>query len=134
MAPASKAVWTGRVLSTLAVLFLLFSGGIKLLAPAPVTETFTRMQIPVDHALGLGLVELLCTLLYALPRTAVHGAILLTGWLGGAIFAHLRLNDPWMTHTLFPLWIGAFVWGGLLLRDRAVRDVLLGGPPANAPA
>lgn len=125
MQPANKAVWTGRVLSTLAVLFLTFSGGIKLFAPVPVTETFTRMQIPVEQAIALGLVELLCTLLYAVPRTAVPGAILLTGWLGGAIFAHLRLHDPWFSHTLFPLWVGAFVWGGLLLRDRRVREVLL---------
>jgi len=132
--PAGKAVWTGRVLSGLAVLFLAFSGLIKLLAPAPVIETFVQMGIPVDQRLGIGLLELLCTLVYAVPRTTVHGAILLTGYLGGAIQAHLRLHDPWLSHTLFPLWIGALVWGGLLLRDRRVSTLLLGGAaPAHVP-
>ena len=132
--PAGKAVWTGRVLSGLAVLFMTFSGVIKLIAPAPVIETFVQMGIPVEQRLGIGLLELLCTLLYAVPRTTVHGAILLTGYLGGAIQAHLRLHDPWFSHTLFPLWIGALVWGGLLLRDRRVFDLVLGGAaPARVP-
>ena len=131
---AGRAVWTGRVLSGLAVLFMAFSGLIKLVAPAPVIETFVQMGIPVEQRLGIGLLELLCTLVYAVPRTKVHGAILLTGYLGGAIFAHLRLQDPWLSHTLFPLWVGALVWGGLLLRDRAVRNLVLGRPaPAPVP-
>jgi hypothetical protein len=113
------------VLSGLSILFMTFSGGIKLIAPAPVIENFIRMQIPVEHATGLGLLELGCTLVYALPRTAVHGAILLTGYLGGAVIAHLRLHDPWFSHTLFPIYVGALVWGGLVLRDRRVRELVL---------
>jgi hypothetical protein len=132
--PVGKAVWTGRVLSGLAVLFMTFSGLIKFVAPAIATETFVQMGIPVDQRIGIGLLELLCTLVYAVPRTTVHGAILLTGYLGGAIQAHLRLHDPWLSHTLFPLWIGALVWGGLLLRDQRVRELVLGRPaPARVP-
>jgi hypothetical protein len=122
---ADKAALVGRVLSGLSILFMTFSGGIKLIAPAPVIENFIRMQIPVEHATGLGLLELGCTLVYALPRTAVHGAILLTGYLGGAVIAHLRLHDPWFSHTLFPIYVGALVWGGLVLRDRRVRELVL---------
>ena len=125
---ANAAALVGRVLSGLAILFMTFSGVIKLLAPSFVLENFVRMQIPVEQATGIGLLELGCTLVYAVPRTTVHGAILLTGYLGGAVIAHLRLGDPWFSHTLFPLYVGAFVWGGLVLRDRRVRELVLGGP------
>jgi hypothetical protein len=126
--PASQLA--GRILSGLAVAFLLFSASLKLFATAPATETFARMQLPVEHTFGLGVLELLCTLAYAVPRTARQGAILLTGYLGGAIAAHWRLHDPWFSHTLFPCWVGAFVWGGLLLRDQALRALLL---PSRSP-
>ena len=126
---ANAAALVGRVLSGLAILFMTFSGVIKLLAPSFVLENFVRMQIPVEQATGIGLLELGCTLVYAVPRTTVHGAILLTGYLGGAVIAHLRLDDPWFSHTLFPLYVGAFVWGGLMLRDRRVRALLLGPTP-----
>ena len=126
---SDKAVLVGRVLSGLAILFMTFSGTIKLFAPAAVIETFVRMQIPVEQALGIGLLELGCTLVYAVPRTTVHGAILLTGYLGGAVIAHLRLCDPWFSHTLFPIYVGALVWGGLVLRDRRVREIILRPTP-----
>jgi hypothetical protein len=73
----------------------------------------------------IAVIEFGCTLLYAVPRTRSLGAILLTGYLGGAIVTHLRVGDPLMTHTLFPIWVGAFVWSGVLLRDVALRDALL---------
>jgi len=119
------ARWTGRVLSGLAVLFLLFSSVLKLAAPPEVIATFVTLGIPAQLATGLGLLELSCTLVYAIPRTALLGAILLTGYLGGAIATHLRMLDPWLSHTLFPLYVGALVWGGLLLRDRRVRELAL---------
>lgn len=120
----------GRVLSGLAILFLLFDSVIKLLVLAPVTESFTRFGFVGSPAFGIGLLELLCTLAYALPRSARAGAVLLTGFLGGAIATHLRLADPWLSHTLFPLYVGALLWSGLLLRDRDLRRLLLQRPAA----
>lgn len=122
-AARSKA---GRVLSGLAVAFLCFSAALKFLAPTAVLDTFARLQLPDDLVTPLAVLELGCTLVYALPRTALHGAILLTGYLGGAILAHWRLSDPLWTHTLFPLYVGAFVWGGLALRRPALCGLLLG--------
>lgn len=116
----------GCGLSGLAVVFLCFSAVMKLLAPAMVEGTFAQLQLPADMVTPLGVLELGCTLVYALPRTAVHGAILLTGYLGGAIVTHWRLGDPLWTHTLFPLYVGGFVWGGLALRWPQVRVLLLG--------
>ena len=126
--PAARArivVRAGRVASGLAVAFLLFSAGIKLLAPGEVAATMRELGYPPQLTIGLGLLELTCTLLYAMPRTARLGVLLLTGYLGGAVATHLRLLDPWATHTLFPIWIGAVAWCGLLLRDPQLRHVLL---------
>jgi hypothetical protein len=128
-------VIVGRVLTALAVAFLLFSASIKFVAPAMVRETMVTLGYPPELSTWLGVLELVCTLLYAVPRTARVGAILLTGYLGGAVATHLRLLDPWLTHTLFPVWLGAFAWAGLLLRDAPLRAVLLAWPPrAFAPA
>ena len=120
-----KAVWTGRVLTGIAVLFLAFSASLKLLVTAPAVESFAQLGYPTSVGFGIGVLEIACTLLYLWPRTAVYGAVLLTGYLGGAVATHLRLLDPWFTHTLFPLYVGAFVWGGLLLRDRRLRALLV---------
>jgi len=120
-----RTVIAGRVLSGLAIAFLLFSASIKVLAPSIVEASMVQLGYPPQIANGLFVLELACTLLYALPRTARIGAVLLTGYLGGAIATHLRLLDPWLTHTLFPVWLGAIVWAGLLLRDAPLRAVLL---------
>jgi hypothetical protein len=117
-------VITGRVLSGLGVAFLLFSASIKLAAPEPVLTTMAQLGFPPQLLTGLGLLELSCTLLYAIPGTARVGVILLTGYLGGACATHLRLLDPWLTHTLFPIWLGGVLWAGLLLRDPGLRRVL----------
>ncbi len=106
------ALWTGRTLS---------GGGIKVLVLAPAVESFAQLGYPEGIAFGIGVLELACTLVYAWPRTSVYGAVLLTGYLGGAVATHLRLLDPWLTHTLFPVYVGALLWGGLLLRDRRLR-------------
>ena len=113
-----KRLWAGRLLSTLAVLFLLFDSAIKLIRIPPVVEAFTRLGIPVNLARGIGVLELACVVVYLVPRTAIPGAILLTGFLGGAVLTHVRVGDPLFSHVLFPTYIGALSWGGLFLRDR----------------
>lgn len=116
--PSKGKVWTGRVLSGLAVLFLLFDAVIKLMRIAPVVESFAKLGYPAGLEIPLGTVLLVCTLLYAIPRTAVLGAILLTGYLGGAVATHVRVGDPLASHILFPIYVGVLVWGGLYLRER----------------
>ena len=117
----NKTRWTGRILSGLAVLFLTWDGTIKLLALTPVLDAFTRLGYPVGLAVGIGVLELLCVAAYVMPRTSVLGAVLLTGFLGGAISTHVRVEDPFLTHTFFPVYVAALVWGGLLLRNSSLR-------------
>ncbi len=123
-----SAVWCGRVLSGLAVAFMLFDGGIKLVPMSVVTETMAQIGWPAtaEMARGLGLLALLCTALYSVPRTSLIGAILLTGYLGGAIATQLRVEAPLFSHVLFGIYLGLMIWGGLVLRDARVRAILLG--------
>ncbi|MSU69417.1 MAG: DoxX family protein [Opitutaceae bacterium] len=117
-APVSKKMlWTGRILSTLPVLMLLFSAAMKLIKPPGIAEGFAHLGWPVSLALGLGILELTCTVVYVIPRTAVLGAILLTGYLGGAIATHVRVGDAYYSVILF----GVLIWGGLYLRDPRLR-------------
>jgi DoxX-like family len=122
------AIWGGRVLSGLAVAFMLFDGGIKLVPLSVVTETMAQIGWPAtpEMARGLGILALICTALYAVPRTSLIGAILLTGYLGGAIATQLRIGAPLFSHILFGVYLGLLVWGGLVLRDGRVRALLLG--------
>jgi hypothetical protein len=125
--PASTpARWAGRALSGLVILFLLFDGAIKLVPWPIVTETMDRMGYGSDDALmrGLGAITIVCTVLYAIPPTSILGAILLTGYLGGAIASHVRIDSPLFTHTLFGLYLGLMLWGGLWLRDRNLRRLI----------
>jgi hypothetical protein len=123
-ASESKAMlWTGRVLSALPALFLVFDGAMKLVQPEPVVKATVGLGFPVSVLTGLGIVLLTCTLLYLLPRTAVLGAILLTGYLGGAVASHVRVGEGWFP-TLFPAIFGALLWGGLYLRDSRLRQLL----------
>jgi hypothetical protein len=119
--PTPKSRWAGRILSGLAVLFLLWDGVIKLMALTPVAEAFVRLGYSVSLAVGIGILELTCLAVYVIPRTALLGAVLLTGFLGGAVATHVRVEDPLLTHTFFPIYVGALVWGGLVLRDQRVR-------------
>lgn len=124
-APLSgKWVWTGRILSGFIVLFLIFDGVIKLTPIQAVTDTFQQMGIPVKFALLIGIVELICVALYAFPRTAVLGAILLTALLGGGIATHIRIESPLFSHTLFGVYLGLIAWGGLYLREPRLRALL----------
>ncbi len=115
----------GRVLSGLAVAFLLFSSLLKFVAPQVARDSLVELGWPPQLAVGLGALELACTVLYAVPTTTRWGAVLLTGYLGGAVATHLRLLHPWATHTLFPVWLGGLVWAGLLLRDPPLRALLM---------
>ena len=120
------ALWTGRVLSGIAVLFLVFDGAIKLVPIQPVTDSLRELGYPATDSFArfLGIVTLLCTALYAWPRTAVLGAVLLPGVMGGAIASHLRLGDPLFSHTLFGVYLGLLFWVGLWLRDERVRRIM----------
>ena len=120
-APVStKRLWAGRIMSALPVLMLLFSGVMKLVKPAPVVEEFARLGYPDSVALGIGILEIVCTVVYVIPRTSMLGAILLTGYLGGATATHVRIGDPFF----FPIVFGVLVWGGLFLRDDRLRALI----------
>jgi hypothetical protein len=126
-APVSKpALWTGRVLSGFVTLFLLLDGGMKLVPLSIVTETMDKIGYGSSESLArsLGAITLVCTILYAIPPTSILGAILLTGYLGGAMASHLRIGSPLFSHTLFGLYLGLMVWGGLWLRDRRLRALM----------
>jgi hypothetical protein len=110
-------LWAGRAASGLVVLFLLFDGGIKVAYPAPAVEATARLGYAADLILPIGLIELACLLAYVIPQTAALGAVLLTGFLGGAVATHFRVGDPLLGFTLFPLYVATLVWGGLFLRD-----------------
>lgn len=127
-APASAAQrWVGRVLSGLAVVFLLFDGLMKVLRAQPAVEGTVQLGYPESTVVGIGLILLACLALHLIPRTAVLGAILLTGYLGGAVATHVRLLNRLFSHTLFPVYVGVLIWLGLALRDAEVRRVLLAG-------
>jgi hypothetical protein len=116
----------GSILSGLIVAFLVLDGAIKLIPISPVTETMAALGYSSDPMLarGLGIITLSCALLYAIPRTSVLGAILLTGLLGGAIATHLRVGSPIFSHLLFGAYLGIIAWGGLYLRYEAVRRMI----------
>lgn len=117
---ASGALWTGRVMSWLTALFLLVDGAMKIVKPAPIVEATVRLGYPERVIVPLGVVLVVCTLLYLIPRTAVLGAILLTGYLGGAVATHVRAGEPW-TSILFAVVFGVLLWLGLYLRNPTLR-------------
>jgi hypothetical protein len=121
---SNRARWTGRILSGIAVLFLTFDTVIKLVASKAAVEGTTQLGWPAHHLPTLGAIEVVCLVLYLIPRTAPIGALLWTGYLGGAIATHLRLDNPLFSHILFPTYVAALLWGGLYLRDARVRAVV----------
>jgi hypothetical protein len=124
-APTSKAMlWTGRIMSGVVVLFLLFDGTTKLIKIAPVVEAQALLGYPDELSRVIGGIVLVCAILYAFPRTSVLGAILLTGLLGGAIASHLRIGSPIFSHTLFGAYLGLLAWGGLFLQDARLRALI----------
>jgi hypothetical protein len=119
---ASWQVWMGRVLSALAVLFLLFDAAGKFMKPAQVVQAFDRLGLPMPLSPSIGVLLTLSTVLYAIPRTAVLGAVLLTAYLGGAVAIHMRAGSTTF-ETVFPVMFGVLVWAGIYLRDCGLRRV-----------
>ena len=119
-----KPIVAGYVLTSLAALFLTFDTTIKVLRLAPAVEGTIALGYPASTVLPIGLIELTCLALYLLPRTSVLGAVLITGYLGGAIATHVRIGSPLMSHTLFPIYVALMLWGGLYLREPRVRKLI----------
>lgn len=116
-------VWTGRVLSGLMALLFVFDGVGHLLKPAPVVEAFARLGYPLSASVGIGLLALICTAIYVTPRTSVLGAILLTGYMGGAVSTHVRAGST-LFETIFPVILGVLVWVGIYVRDAQLRQLI----------
>ena len=128
-----RDLWIGRVLSGFAVLFLTFDAAIKLLRLPMAIDGTTQLGYPAGVVLPLGVIQLVCLALYVIPRTSVLGAVLWTGYLGGAIATHVRLGNPLFTHVLFPVYVALLLWGGLWLRDARLRTLLpLGSDPRRS--
>ena len=124
MPAAVKRPWAGYILSALPALFLLLDALGKLFKPEPVVTGTLDLGYQESVIVPLGVLLLVCTALYIIPKTSVLGAILLTGYLGGAVATHVRLANPLFTHQLFPVYLGALLWLGLYLRDARLRSLL----------
>ena len=128
MKQSSKTqVVVGRVLSGIAIAFLTFDSVGKLLRVQPVIDGTIQLGYPTSTIIPLGIILLSCVLIYAVPRTSVIGAMLLTGYLGGAVATHARLEHPLLSHTLFPIYVAVIIWAGLVLRDARLRILLPAG-------
>jgi len=126
-ATSKKMTWTGRILSGLAIAFLLFDAIMKFFMdrlPPEALEAGKALEWPIEKMPLVGAILLICTVLYAIPRTSIVGAVLLTGYLGGAIASHVRVSNPLFSHTLFPVYVAVFVWLGLYLRDARLRRLV----------
>ncbi|HSZ82512.1 MAG TPA: DoxX family protein [Polyangia bacterium] len=128
--PSRRRLWTGRVSSGLVAAFLLFDAAMKLLRVPAVLEASRRVGFSEASTFGVGAVLLVCVVAYLVPRSSLVGAVLLTGYLGGAVATNVRIGAPLLTHTLFPLYVATLVWGGLALRDARVRALF--APPRRA--
>lgn len=132
ISPGRARAWTGRVLTTLVTAFLLFDVTLKLLHPPMVVEGTAKLGYPESSLLVTAVLLLGSTLLHLIPRTAVLGAVLLTGYLGGAVATHLRVGDPLFSHIAFPVYVGALIWVGLVLRRPSLAPLLGLGRSARA--
>jgi hypothetical protein len=121
---SKTALWSGRVMSGLVTAFLTFDAAIKLVRVPEAIKGTTDLGYQPSVLVPLGVVLLACVALYLIPRTAVVGAVFLTGYLGGAIATHVRVGNPLASHVLFPVYVAILVWGGLYLRDRRVRAMI----------
>jgi hypothetical protein len=119
-----KSIWTGRILSGLVAAFLIFDAVIHLLKPPAVVQAFAQLHLPLSLAVHLGVIELICIALYVIPRTAVVGAVFLTGYLGGAVAIQLTTSNSLFGEILFPVYTAIVLWGGLYLRDERVRALV----------
>ena len=122
---SKKRLWAGHILNGLIVTFLLMDGVMKLMKSRVAVEGTIQLGYPESVVVWLGIVLLACTLFYAIPRTSILGAILLTGYLGGAVATHVRVGNPLFSHAFFPVYLGVLLWGGLLLRDNRLRSLIV---------
>lgn len=123
-APSKGALWGGRVLSGLGVLFLAFDGVTKIVQPPEMMKAGESLGWSLSQMRPIGILQIALLAIYLFPRTAVLGAVLWTGYLGGAVASHVRVDNPLFSHTLFPTYVAALLWGGLWLRDARVRGML----------
>ena len=123
-AASTRTRWAGRILSGIAALLLLLDTTVKLVGVKEAVEGTVQLGFAPHHLLIIGLIEVVCLALYLVPRTAPLGAVLWTGYFGGAVATHLRLDNPLFTHILSPIYVAALIWGGLYLRDARVRALL----------
>ncbi len=119
-----KQLWAARIFTALPVLFLLVDGVMKLFSPAPVVEGMIRLGYPLSLTATIGVILLICVVVYTIPRTSVLGALLLTGYLGGAVASQLRVGEPLFSHVLFPVYLAVLIWGGLYLREERLRALI----------
>jgi hypothetical protein len=124
MTTTPKTIWIGRTLSALAILFLSFDTIVKVLRLPVAIEGTTQLGYPESTVFIIGLIQLVCLVLYVVPQTSVFGAILFTGYLGGAIATHLRIGSPLFTHILFPIYVAVLIWGGLYAREPRLRALV----------
>ena len=120
-----KMIWAGRTLTVLTALFMLLDGVMKIVRPPQVLQANIRLAYPLSTLSGIGIALVVCTLIYLIPRTSILGALLLTGYLGGAVASNVRAGSGWF-ETIFPLLFAVLLWGGLGLRDRRLRSLLIG--------
>lgn len=120
-----KMIWSGRVLIALTALFMLLDGAMKIVKPPQVLEANVRLAFPISALSGIGIALIACTLIYLIPRTSILGALLLTGYLGGAVASNVRAGSGWF-ETLFPMLFAVLVWGGLGLRDQRLQSLFTG--------
>lgn len=118
---SKKQLWASRVMSALPVIFLLFDASLKLFQTQVAIEGTVNLGYSADVLLPLGIIQLICVILYIIPNTSILGAVLLTGYLGGAVATHVRIDDPIFSHTLFPIYFGILLWGGIWLRNIELR-------------
>jgi hypothetical protein len=121
---SKKSLWAGRIISGLVAAFMTFDGVIHIMKPPPVVQGFAQLGFPIRLAIPLGIVSLTCAALYAIPRTSILGAILLTGYLGGAVAIQVPTGNSFFGEVVFPVYIGILVWGGLYLRDEGLRKLI----------
>ena len=122
--PSKAILWTSRIMSGLVILFMLFDSIFKFVKPTTVVEGTLTLGYAEHHIVVIGLLGFISILLYAIPRTSFLGAVLLTGYFGGAIATHFRLDNPLFTHTLFPVYLAVLAWGGIWLRNVEVRKLI----------
>lgn len=122
--PSKAALWAGYLITGLVVLFLLFDCIIKLLNLPMAVDNTVVLGYDASVVVSLGILQLACLVVYLIPQTSVLGAILITGYLGGAIATHVRLDNPLFSHILFPVYVGLMIWGGLYLRNQRLRELI----------